>query len=55
VISENYPHSFKSIVFAIIDDHNAMQAHNPNGNIQPFAEMFNTPILSINELSNDLF
>jgi len=50
VIFQNYSRSFKYIVFAIIDDHNAMHGHNPNGNIQPFADIFNTPILSINEL-----
>ncbi len=50
VISQYYSHSFKYIVFAIINDHNARQAHNPNGNIQPFAEVFNTHSLSINEL-----
>jgi hypothetical protein len=50
VISQNYSHSFKYIVFAIIDDHNSMQGHNPNGNIKPFADIFNVPILSINKL-----
>jgi hypothetical protein len=50
VISQKYFCSFKSIVFAIIDDHNAMQNHNPNGNIQPFADIFQVPILSMNEL-----
>ncbi len=50
MISEKYTHSFKSIVFAIIDDHNSMGYHNPNGNIQPFADIFRVPILSINEL-----
>ncbi|CAF0881936.1 unnamed protein product [Rotaria sordida] len=40
VIATKYKKSFKYIVFAIINDHNAMKAHNPTGNIQPFAEVF---------------
>ena len=31
---------YKTIVFAIIDDHNSRKAHNPNGNFLPFAEIF---------------
>jgi len=28
------------IVFAILDDHNAHQSHNPEGNFKPFADEF---------------
>lgn len=31
---------FKFIMFAIIDDHNARQPHNPKGNFEPFFEVF---------------
>lgn len=31
---------FRIIVFAILDDHNAHKAHNPEGNYLPFAEEF---------------
>ncbi len=49
-----YTKSFKYIVFAIINDHNTSKAHNPNGNIQPFAEVFRVNTLSINELQEKL-
>ncbi|UJR25528.1 hypothetical protein I4U23_006874 [Adineta vaga] len=54
VISQNYSDSFQYIVFAIIDDHNSNKDHNPTGNIQPFGEVFKTPILSIDELQQSL-
>jgi uncharacterized protein (TIGR02452 family) len=31
---------FKTVIFSIIDDHNARRSHNPNGNLLPFAEVF---------------
>ena len=31
---------FRRIIFAILDDHNAHQKHNPVGNFRPFAEEF---------------
>jgi hypothetical protein len=46
--------SFKYIVFAIIDDHNANKAHNPTGNIQPFAEVFQVNAQTVNELQEKL-
>ena len=54
VISEKYTKSFKCIAFAIINDHNAMRDHNPTGNIQPFAEIFQQDALSIDELQERL-
>jgi len=32
---------YRRIIFAILDDHNAHQKHNPVGNYRPFAEEFN--------------
>lgn len=37
VISNEFAHCFKEIVIAVIDDHNAGHAHNPEGNFNPFA------------------
>jgi hypothetical protein len=54
VISQSFSHSFKYIVFAIIDDHNAMKAHNPLGNIRPFAEVFRTEATMIDDLPEKL-
>ncbi|CAF4818268.1 unnamed protein product [Rotaria sp. Silwood1] len=54
VITTKYKNTFKYIVFAIIDDHNAKKAHNPTGNIQPFAEVFRVDSLSIDELRETL-
>lgn len=35
-----YKHSFKKIVFAIIEDQNAYCEHNPEGNLVPFKRVF---------------
>jgi uncharacterized protein (TIGR02452 family) len=35
-----FKNKYKKIVFAILDDHNTHQRHNPNGNYKPFAEEF---------------
>ena len=41
VINEpEFKDRYRKIVFAIIDDHNAHQKHNPEGNFKPFAEEF---------------
>ena len=32
--------NFKLVVFSIFDDHNSNKAHNPNGNVLPFLEVF---------------
>ncbi|MCC8038282.1 MAG: TIGR02452 family protein [Bacteroidales bacterium] len=40
---DEFSHSFRKIVFAILDDHNAHRGHNPAGNFQPFADHFNNP------------
>ena len=41
VLSEEpYAHAFKKIVFAVLDDQNAHQEHNPDGNYLPFVRVF---------------
>ena len=35
-----FKNKFRRIVFAILDDHNAHQKHNPEGNFKPFADEF---------------
>ncbi|CAF0918144.1 unnamed protein product [Adineta ricciae] len=54
VISRDYHTSFKYIVFAIIDDHNSHKSHNADGNVQPFADVFKVPALSLDELQQTL-
>jgi uncharacterized protein (TIGR02452 family) len=36
--------NYRKIVFAILDDHNTGKAHNPHGNLAPFAEVFEEPL-----------
>jgi uncharacterized protein (TIGR02452 family) len=38
LITKEFPHSFKEVRFAIIDDQNTRKAHNPEGNYQAFKE-----------------
>jgi uncharacterized protein (TIGR02452 family) len=33
---------FKTLVFSIIDDHNSRKEHNPDGNVLPFLNVFDT-------------
>jgi len=47
VICTQYSGAFKHIVFAIIDDHNTGQDHNPVGNLSEFASVFNTEPIKI--------
>ena len=35
-----FRNQYRRIVFAILDDHNARQSHNPEGNYKPFADEF---------------
>jgi len=39
---EAFSGKFKCLVFAIIDDGNTGKAHNPQGNIVPFLDVFST-------------
>jgi uncharacterized protein (TIGR02452 family) len=45
-VIQQYAGYFKSIYFAIIDDHNTGYKINPNGNYQPFKDVFNQPRVS---------
>jgi len=40
VIDTHFQGVFKKITFAMINDHNTGNAHNPNGNFKPFKEVF---------------
>jgi hypothetical protein len=51
---ENFKDRFKMIVFAIIDDHNAHKAHNPDGNIAPFGQVFGLDVLQLTDLQKEL-
>ena len=35
-----FKNKYRKVVFAIIDNHNARKAHNPEGNFKPFADVF---------------
>lgn len=35
-----FKNRFASVIFAIVDDHNSRQEHNPVGNVLPFAKVF---------------
>lgn len=37
---DNFRGAFENVVFAIIDDHNAYNTHNPKGNFKPFKKIF---------------
>jgi uncharacterized protein (TIGR02452 family) len=50
IIRTEFEHSFKMVVFAIINDANAMKAHNPQGNVIPFAEVFESPALTLEQM-----
>jgi uncharacterized protein (TIGR02452 family) len=39
-MEKEFKNKFKSVVFAIYEDHNSGKAHNPNGNVLPFLEVF---------------
>ena len=41
--SYEFKNKFAVVVFAILDDHNAHLAHNPEGNFAPFAREFGKP------------
>lgn len=41
MLEPEFRNKYRRVVFAIIDDHNARRAHNPEGNFKPFFEEFN--------------
>ena len=47
---KQYKKYFKMIVFAIIDDKNTGKAHNPKGNVIPYSQVFNIPILNLSKM-----
>lgn len=40
MMEKEFRNQYRRIVFAILDDHNAHQKHNPEGNFKPFADEF---------------
>lgn len=53
-VLEEYNGIFAKVVFAIIDDHNARQAHNPEGNLLPFQRVFGAAALSTHFMDKPL-
>lgn len=51
VINGKYLNLFKVISFAILDDQNSKKAHNPEGNVKPFGDVFGSKILRLEDLS----
>jgi hypothetical protein len=49
VIDKEYRHKFKLIAFAIFEDKNSTSTLNPIGNGLPFAEAFDTKLLSMDD------
>ena len=41
VIQNEFSENFRNIIFAIINDHNAISDTNPEGNVTPFAGKIN--------------
>jgi hypothetical protein len=44
-VLDEYAGLFTEVIFAIIDDHNARRAHNPDGNFRPFFQVLNGRVL----------
>jgi hypothetical protein len=40
-------------VFAIFNDVNAKQSHNPEGNVLPFAQVFKMDAVTLNKLTHE--
>jgi len=43
-LEKEFINKFKVIIFSIIDDHNSNKRQNPNGNVLPFLEAFNSAL-----------
>ena len=54
VIKQEFPNAFKYIVFAIIEDQNSHQDHNPQGNLIPFMQVFKTKPTTIQEEASNV-
>jgi hypothetical protein len=48
VIQTDFRNCFKAVIFAILDTQSP-QDHNPEGNIAPFASVFNTEPIDIDD------
>jgi uncharacterized protein (TIGR02452 family) len=49
---DGFDNCFRRVIFAIFDDRNSRKAHNPEGNIAPFAEVFRAQVLTdLNQLN----
>lgn len=46
---KSYRGHFRAVVFAIINDKNSFQEHNPKGNVLPFAETFRLSVTPADE------
>jgi len=42
LLEKEFIKKFKFIVFSIFEDHNSNKRHNPNGNVLPFLEVFDS-------------
>jgi len=40
MVLQDFDGLFKEVHFAILEDHNSHQKHNPQGNLQPFKDVF---------------
>lgn len=54
VIDAEFRHKFRVLVFAILEDGNSVSAINPRGNGKPFAEAFDTQLLTMAKLAEHL-
>lgn len=46
---KEYKRFFSTVVFAIVNDKNCGKRHNPKGNVAPYSQIFNVPILSLSD------
>lgn len=50
IYSKDFVNRYRMIVFAILGDANSFKEHNPEGNIIPFAKVFECEKLDISQL-----
>ena len=53
VLSSSFKACFKLVVFAIFNDHNSNQDHNPDGNVKPFEEVFKMKSIPLHQLTGE--
>jgi hypothetical protein len=49
-LRKEFHNCFKLVSFAIIDDQNTRKAHNPQGNLIPFANVFHSEVLDLDQV-----